>query len=1136
MNKSKFLKKSLAMILAVMMVVAMIPLSASAANEDTVWLNKDGIQEFATAANNVLTKSADGVYTNSLNYALATTETDDTLTITFLDGYTQLFYKATDADGVKDEEYTKATSNTINVTYGTKSVEFFAAKTAYSTTTDKAEDKGATYTVNYEQTKASSSYALASASIGTADADKVAGTINNSAKTVNFTLPWGYDLTTQGGAVTAVMEYPGATAATVTITALDTKTNMPVYNQAGGMTNYTVVATEEESVTGFTVGGVAAVQDVDTAGKVKPGEYTVTLPVGTDLTKAQAVKYTMKTGATAVKHSATTLQEDTSSAVAFTNGSEITLKNNSVYTLSLTSTKNYAKTFKLTVKVGQSTDAGISAFTATAAVSLPTGSSTVDVTENGTVNGDQLTVTLPKNADLTTANLNFTVATGATVAVNGTAYTNGTAIDLSAKTFTVKVTAADGTTSKVYKLTVDKATATSGKPAISAAKMNVTHTGATANTEYTATVAGNVITFNGLPYATTQDEIVTFSGSTATVVAEFAWTKTVATNVGDIKWNTNDKSDIFEGTNTVSVTADNGEVATYTIKFVKEAAKTEKAITSLKLTTAAKEEKVTDKNTWNVSFSGKTATITLPASFETGASTNVTTKFAPIFTVSDGAKVYFNDFTTTANLNKTAIESGFNAADATSHPEEPKTQITLKDLVTGYSSTDGSTSVKLVVANEKAAYEVNAATGDIAVATDLVAKPYKNNVTVYNVVVKYATAKNDKSLTSITSETNKITSKVSGAAVELTVPFSKIGVGFYADVVAGDMATVQAVYGTGNVVLGDFSAYEATDVKIGQLQVVDGATAGTYKLQVNTADTTADWEDVTSIKVVAESGEYETYTVTAKVAEAKTGADLTALTANGVNAAIDTTARTATVTLPFGTDLSDVVVSYTVSEMATKTTSITPITDSAKADHYDLTNGMDITVTSEDSATIKVYKVVVNVASQFTDVPATAWYAEAVYAAASAEIVKGFPNGTFQPTGKITRADFAIMVARLLKADTSKYTTSAFKDVPNTHYAVGAIAYCTEQGIVNGIGENFEPKRTITREEAATMMARALELTSTATTTNFKDDAAIQNYAKASVAACAAAGIMTGDNGSFRPADTLTRAEAAQIMVNVLNK
>lgn len=1135
MNKSKFLKKSLAMILAVMMVVAMIPLSASAANENTVWLNKDGIQEFATDADNVLTKSADGVYTNSLNYALATAKTDDTLAITFLDGYTQLFYKATDADGVKDEEYTKATSNTINVVYGTKSVEFFAAKTAYSTTTDKAEDKGATYTVNYEQTKASSSYALASASIGNADADKVAGTINNSAKTVNFTLPWGYDLTTKGNTVTAVMEYPGATSATATITALDTKTNMPVYNQAGGMTNYTVVATEEESVTGFTVGGVAAVQDVDTNGKVKPGEYTVTLPVGTVLTTAQAVKYTMKTGATAVKHSATTLQEDSSSPVAFTNGSEIALKNNSVYTLSLTSTKNYTKTFKLTVKVGQSTDAGISAFTATAGVSLPTGGAPVDVTENGTVNGDQLTVTLPKNADLTTAKLNFTVATGATVTVDGTAYTNASTINLGAKTFTVKVTAADGTTSKVYKLTVDKATATSGKPAISAAKMNVTHTGATAKTEYTATVAGNVITFNGLPYATTQDEIVTFASSTATVVAEFAWTKTVATNVADIKWNTNGKSDIFEGTNTVSVTADNGEVATYTIKFVKEAAKTEKTITSLKLTTAAKEEKVTDKNTWNVSFSGKTATITLPASYA-DSTTAATINFAPVFTVSEGAKVYFNDFTTVTKMNKTAIESGFNAADATTNPGQPKNTIALTDIIKGYSSADGSTSTKLVVANEKAAYEVNAATTDLTFATDLVAKPYKNNVTVYNVVVKYATAKNDKSLTSITSETNKITSKVSGAAVELTVPFSKIGVGFYADVVAGDMATVQAVYGSGNVVLGDFSAYEATDVKIGQLQVVGGATAGTYKLQVNTANTTANWEDVTSIKVVAESGEYETYTVTAKVAEAKTGADLTALTANGVNAAIDTTARTATVTLPFGTDLSDVVVSYTVSEMATKTTSITPITDSAKADHYDLTNGMDITITSEDSATIKVYKVVVKVASQFTDVPATAWYAEAVYAAASAEIVKGFPNGTFQPTGKITRADFAIMVARLLKADTSKYTTSAFKDVPNTHYAVGAIAYCTEQGIVNGIGENFEPKRTITREEAATMMARALELTSTATTTNFKDDAAIQNYAKASVAACAAAGIMTGDNGSFRPADTLTRAEAAQIMVNVLNK
>ena len=67
-------------------------------------------------------------------------------------------------------------------------------------------------------------------------------------------------------------------------------------------------------------------------------------------------------------------------------------------------------------------------------------------------------------------------------------------------------------------------------------------------------------------------------------------------------------------------------------------------------------------------------------------------------------------------------------------------------------------------------------------------------------------------------------------------------------------------------------------------------------------------------------------------------------------------------------------------------------------------------------------------------------------------------------------------------------------------------------------------------------MKNALELTGT-TSELFADDAKIAGWAKANVYACKAAGIFNGDEkNNFNPTNTLTRAEAASIMVNALNK
>ncbi len=82
---------------------------------------------------------------------------------------------------------------------------------------------------------------------------------------------------------------------------------------------------------------------------------------------------------------------------------------------------------------------------------------------------------------------------------------------------------------------------------------------------------------------------------------------------------------------------------------------------------------------------------------------------------------------------------------------------------------------------------------------------------------------------------------------------------------------------------------------------------------------------------------------------------------------------------------------------------------------------------------------------------------------------------------------------------------------------------------------NFNPTANITRQEAAIMLVKAFEATGTSSEL-YKDDASIASWAKSFVYTAKASGLMKGDtNGSFRPNDTLTRAEAASAMVNAID-
>lgn len=149
--------------------------------------------------------------------------------------------------------------------------------------------------------------------------------------------------------------------------------------------------------------------------------------------------------------------------------------------------------------------------------------------------------------------------------------------------------------------------------------------------------------------------------------------------------------------------------------------------------------------------------------------------------------------------------------------------------------------------------------------------------------------------------------------------------------------------------------------------------------------------------------------------------------------------------------------------------------------------------------------------------------------------VSGMGDGTFNPTGATTRAQFAAMIANTLGYDSNpEETPSMFPDVAEDFWGKAAINFCVKNDILKGYDDGtFQPNKAITRQEAASILRNAFKLTESSSET-FPDDSAISGWAKESVYIVKASGLMKGDagTGNFRPTDTIIRAEAASILMN----
>ena len=173
---------------------------------------------------------------------------------------------------------------------------------------------------------------------------------------------------------------------------------------------------------------------------------------------------------------------------------------------------------------------------------------------------------------------------------------------------------------------------------------------------------------------------------------------------------------------------------------------------------------------------------------------------------------------------------------------------------------------------------------------------------------------------------------------------------------------------------------------------------------------------------------------------------------------------------------------------------------------------------------------------KFVDVADDFWAAKDIYTLKDAGIIGGKSATEFDPEGDVTRAEFAKMVVGLFGY---KATSDAvnFEDCKAEDWFTSYVAAGVEAGVIKGVSDTeFAPNATITREDACTILGRALNKVAQSNELKFTDADKVAEYAAPYVALLSELGYVNGyEDGSFAPTNNITRAEAAKIIAGIYN-
>ena len=175
----------------------------------------------------------------------------------------------------------------------------------------------------------------------------------------------------------------------------------------------------------------------------------------------------------------------------------------------------------------------------------------------------------------------------------------------------------------------------------------------------------------------------------------------------------------------------------------------------------------------------------------------------------------------------------------------------------------------------------------------------------------------------------------------------------------------------------------------------------------------------------------------------------------------------------------------------------------------------------------------------FVDVPADAWYAEAVDYVVNAGLMNGTSATTFSPNGTTDRAMLVTVLYRL-EGSPSVSKRSDFADVTSGTWYTDAVNWANANGIVTGYGNGmFGPTDSVTREQTAAILYRYVsyknhDVSKQSSLSGYTDANAVSAWALDAMEWAVADGLISGtDTNALLPGGYATRAQTAQILMRL---
>ncbi|NLW23545.1 MAG: S-layer homology domain-containing protein [Tissierellia bacterium] len=149
-------------------------------------------------------------------------------------------------------------------------------------------------------------------------------------------------------------------------------------------------------------------------------------------------------------------------------------------------------------------------------------------------------------------------------------------------------------------------------------------------------------------------------------------------------------------------------------------------------------------------------------------------------------------------------------------------------------------------------------------------------------------------------------------------------------------------------------------------------------------------------------------------------------------------------------------------------------------------------------------------------------------------IVSGYPDGSFRPDESITRAEFIKIINNVFGY--SDIGEVQFSDVKEKDWFYDEIGKAVAAGYIGGYSDGtMKPNNPITRQEVSKIIGLVLGLdeNKSRSADEFADSSQIDNWAKGYVSILKDKGYISGyPDGTFRPRNPITRAEAVKVIIN----